>query len=78
MARSSTSYRPKWKLGNTTVVRVPQSLAPEVLRYAHELDAKTAPCEIHEGVVAYRTAKDVEMTKPVNVASVPQLSLIHI
>jgi DNA adenine methylase len=74
MARSSTSYRPKWKLGNTTVVRVPQSLAPEVLRYAHELDAKTAPEEIHEGAVAYRTAEDVETTKPVNVASVPQRS----
>jgi DNA adenine methylase len=74
MARSSTSYRPKWKLGNTTVVRVPQTLAPEVLRYAHELDDKTAPDEIHERVVAYRTAEDVEMTKPVNVASVPQRS----
>jgi hypothetical protein len=45
MARSSTSYRPKWKLGNTTVVRVPQTLAPAVLRYAHELDDKTAPDE---------------------------------
>jgi len=74
MARSSTSYRPKWKLGNTTVVRVPQTLAPEVLRYAHELDDKTAPGQIHEGTIAYRTAEDVEMTKPVNVASVPQRS----
>jgi hypothetical protein len=42
MARSSTSFRPKWKLGNTTVIRVPQTLAPEVLRYAHDLDAKAA------------------------------------
>jgi DNA adenine methylase len=74
MARSSTSYRPKWKLGNTTVVRVPQSLAPAVLRYAHDLDAKTDPEEIHDGMVAYRTVEDVEMTKPVNVASVPQRS----
>ncbi|MGD0412480.1 MAG: DNA adenine methylase [Verrucomicrobiota bacterium] len=74
MARSSTSFRPKWKLGNTTVVRVPQTLAPAVLRYAHELDDKTHPDEIHDGAVAYRTAEDVEMTKPVNIASVPQRS----
>jgi len=74
MARSSTSYRPKWKLGNTTVVRVPQTLAPAVLRYAHELDDKTDPKEINDGTVAYRTAEDVEMTSPVNVASVPQRS----
>jgi hypothetical protein len=74
MARSSTSFRPKWKLGHTTVVRVPQTLAPAVLRYAHELDDKTSPQEIHDGVAAYRTAEDVEMTKPVNVASVPQRS----
>jgi DNA adenine methylase len=74
MARSSTSFRPKWKLGNTTVVRVPQTLAPAVLRYAHDLDDKIDPEEIHEGGMAYRTAADVEMTKPVNVASVPQRS----
>jgi DNA adenine methylase len=74
MARSSTSFRPKWKLGNTTVVRVPQTLAPAVLRYAHELDDRTNPGEIHDGTVAYRTADDVEMTEPVNVASVPQRS----
>jgi DNA adenine methylase len=74
MARSSTTYRPKWKLGNTTVIRVPQTLAPQVLRYAHELDAKANPEDIHDGVVAYRTAEDFEVTKPVNVASVPQRS----
>ncbi|MGA2541880.1 MAG: DNA adenine methylase [Verrucomicrobiota bacterium] len=44
------------------------------MRYAHELDDKTDPEEIHEGALAYRTAEDVEMTKPVNVASVPQRS----
>jgi DNA adenine methylase len=74
MARSSTSFRPKWKLGNTTVIRVPQTLAPAVLRYAHDLDAKAEPPELHDPSVAYRTAEDVEMTKPVNVASVPQRS----
>jgi DNA adenine methylase len=74
MARSSTTYQPKWKLGNTTVIRVPQTLAPAVLRYAHEMDEKSAPEAIYEDRVSYRTAEDIEMTKPVNVASVPQRS----
>src|ERR1041385_6677809 len=74
MARSSTTYRPKWRLGSTTVIRVPEGLAPEVLRYAHQLDEKCKPHEMHDGPNAYRTAEDVELTKPVNVASVPQRS----
>lgn len=74
MARSSTSYRPKWKLGNTTVIRVPQALAPAVLQYAHDLDEKSEPLELKEPPVAYQTAEDVEVSKPVNVASVPQRS----
>jgi DNA-binding transcriptional regulator YiaG len=41
MAHSSTSYRSQWKLGKTTVIRVPQKLAPALLRYARELDQKT-------------------------------------
>jgi len=74
MARSSTSFRPKWKLGNTTVIRVPHALAPAVLQYAHDLDEKAKPLELKEPVTAYRTAEDVEMTQPVNVASVPKRS----
>jgi DNA adenine methylase len=74
MARSSTTYRPKWKLGNTTVIRIPQKLASDVLNYAHHLDQKTEPDQLHDGTVAYRTASDVQMTEPVNVASVPQRS----
>src|SRR5947199_9161656 len=74
MARSSTTFRPKWRLGGTTVIRVPEKLAPEVLRYAHELDEKCKPEEIHDGPTGYRTAEDVETHKPVNVASVPQRS----
>ncbi len=73
MARSSTSFRPKWKLGNTTVIRVPQALARAVLQYAHDLDA-TEPSELKEPTLAYRTAEDVEITEPVNVASVPKRS----
>ena len=64
MARSSTSFRPKWKLGNTTVIRVPHALAPAVLQYAHDLDEKTEPDELKEPALAYRSAEDVEMTRP--------------
>ncbi len=48
MARSSTSFRPKWKLGNTTVIRVPKTLAPTVLQFAHDLDDKSDPLELRE------------------------------
>lgn len=41
VALSATSYRPKWKLGKTTVIRVPQKFVPALLRYARELDAKS-------------------------------------
>jgi DNA adenine methylase len=74
MARSSTTYRPKWKLRKTAVVRIPEKLIPQVLRYAHELDGKCQGSELHEPAVAYRTVEDVEITQPVNVASVPQRS----
>ncbi len=74
MARSSTSFRPKWKAGNTTVIRIPERLATEVLRYAHELDCKSDGYELRDSSQPYRTAEDVDQTKPVNVASVPQRS----
>ncbi|MBI4326131.1 MAG: DNA adenine methylase [Chloroflexi bacterium] len=74
MARSSTSYHSKWKAGSTTVIRVPSKLASEVLRYAHELDEKCNGNELREPVAAYRTADDVALSEPVNVASVPQRS----
>jgi len=74
MARSSTTFRPKWRLGHTTVIRIPEKLAPDVLRYAHELDSKCKPEEINDGAIAYRTAEDVQPLEPVNVASVPQRS----
>jgi len=74
MARSSTSFRPKWKLGNTTVIRVPKTLARTVLNYAHNLDEKSQVLSLNDPAVSYRTAEDVEIGKPVNVASVPQRS----
>ena len=74
MARSSTTYRSKWTTSLTTVIRVPQRLASDVLRYAHELDQKSADPQLDQPAVPYRTAEDFEMSQPVNVASVPQRS----
>lgn len=74
MARSSTTYRSKWKLGNTTVIRVPEALATDVLKYAQQLDASSGATELKEPSVAYRTAEDFGTNEPVNVASVPQRS----
>jgi DNA adenine methylase len=74
MARSSTTFRPKWKLGNTTVIRVPKTLARTVLNYAHDLDEKSEVLLPQDPTAVYRTAADVEISNPVNVASVPQRS----
>ncbi len=78
MARSSTTYSPKWKCGQTRVVRVPEVLADEVLQIAIDLDEKRASQVFEEGV-AYRLTSDVvdrklNTARPVNVASVPQRS----
>lgn len=56
------------------MIRIPTKLAPEVLRYAREVDDNSDASELREPETPYRTAEDVEMTKPVNVASVPQRS----
>ena len=74
MARSSTSYRPKWKLGRTTVIRVPQRLAQAVLRYAHDLDEKFQPPALHGSAPADRMAEAVNTANPFNLASAPQRS----
>jgi DNA adenine methylase len=72
VARSSTTFSGKWKSGKTTVIRVPRSLAPRVLQYAQHLDSQAEL--IKDPEAAYRTAADVELHEPVNVAAVPQLS----
>jgi DNA adenine methylase len=74
MARSSTTFRPKWRLKQTTVIRVPEKIVPEVLRYAHELDDNSSALILHDSGPRYTTAEDVEIGKPVNVSSVPQRS----
>ena len=40
MARSTTTYVPKWQCGKTCVIRVPAILADEIMTVAGELDAK--------------------------------------
>ena len=79
VGRSSTTFPPKWKSGKTTVIRVPQRLASELLDVARRLD--TAPhYEIREDgtslVLELGAVERVRYvrTKPVNVASVPQRS----
>ena len=74
MAQSSTTDGAKWKSGNTIVIRVPRKLASTILRYAEQIDSDSKPDQWHEPAPAYRTAADVETTRPVNVASVPQRS----
>jgi DNA adenine methylase len=74
MARSATTYGPKWKSGATTVIRVPEKLASEILQYARKIDKMSQGGEVDEPTERYWTAADVEMTEPVNVASVPQRS----
>ncbi|HET7625220.1 MAG TPA: DNA adenine methylase [Verrucomicrobiae bacterium] len=73
MARSSTTYQSKWKSGQTTVIRVPIRHVSELLRYAHQLDG-IGHYDLRESPAGYRTAADFEMTKPVNVATVPHRS----
>lgn len=78
MARSSTTYCPKWKCGQTRVIRVPEVLADEVLQLAINLDKKYSSQVSEEGV-AYRLKSDVidnkpNIAHPVNVSSVPQRS----
>lgn len=71
MAYSSTTYQAQWRSGKTKVLRVPETLAEEVLQYAHELDGSDC---VRETQTVYRTAANVALYEPVNVASVPQRS----
>lgn len=79
MARSSTTYAPKWRCGKTRVLRVPEVLEEEVLQYAHDLDKKVANGKVREAVAAYSLEKEeigksLDARKPVNVSRVPQRS----
>jgi len=79
MARSSTTYPRKWTLGRTTVIRVPERIADQLLDIARRLDVSPNYCLREDGdsfVLEIVPAKRVRYTadKPINVASVPQRS----
>lgn len=78
MGKSSTSYNPGWRLGKTTVIRVPVVLADKLLGIARTLD-QTIPAlsedagDYYAGPLVNVPAK-LELTKPINVSSVAKLS----
>jgi hypothetical protein len=77
MARSATTYSPKWRCGKTRVIRVPERIADEILAIAWALD--TTRGQVREDGPAYvleseSAVKALNTDRPVNVASVPQRS----
>lgn len=79
MARSSTTYPRKWKSRETTVIRVPERVAEDLLRIARRLDESRSYGLREDGnslVLELVPVKRVSYTatKPINVASVPQRS----
>src|SRR6266478_2418974 len=79
MARSSTTYPRKWKSRETTVIRVPERVADDLLRIARRLDESRCYGFREDGntlVLEVVPVKRVCYTanKPINVASVPQRS----
>jgi DNA adenine methylase len=79
MARSSTTYDKKWQSGKTTVIRVPESLAKDLLHLARIIDGK-GKFQVRED--ANSLVLDILPTRrvfysassPINVSSVPQRS----
>src|SRR2546421_2603352 len=79
MARSSTTYPRRWKSRETTVIRVPERVADDLLRIARRLDESRSYGFREDGntlVLEVVPVKRVSYTakKPINVASVPQRS----
>lgn len=79
MARSSTTYPRKWNSRETTVIRVPESVAEDLLRIARRLDQSKSYAlreDTNTLVLEVVPMKRVsyKSDKPVNVASVPQRS----
>ncbi len=73
MATSSTTYAPKWRSGQTKLIRVPEALSDQILAYARFLDDQADSEEVRDPVAAWRLAPPSVHT-PVNVASVPMRS----
>jgi DNA adenine methylase len=79
MARSSTTFPRKWKSRETTVIRVPERLADDLVRIARRLDESKGYAlreDTNTLVLEVVPAKRVSYTSsaPVNVSSVPQRS----
>ena len=79
MARSSTTYPKKWRTKETTVIRVPEAIAEDLLIIAHRLDEAKAYTLKEEAVrmlleVVPRRRVSYQADRPVNVSSVPQRS----
>jgi len=77
MARSSTTYSPKWRSGKTRVIRVPERIADEILTIARALDTKRGQMREDGPVYVLESesaVKALSTDRPVNVASVPQRS----
>ena len=76
MARSSTTYAPKWRCGKTCVIRVPEQLADEILTLARDLDSKRGNRVREDGPVYVLESNSVvgglDTNKPVNVANCAQ------
>lgn len=79
MARSSTSFPRKWTSGKTTVIRVPERIANDLLDIARRLDesgsfrVREEPDGLFLQVLPARRVQ-YQADQPVNVASVPQRS----
>jgi len=79
MARSSTTFPPKWSSGKTTVIRVPARLADDLLDIAHLVD-QWGGFRIREesnGLILEMLSTrrlEYQADRPINVASVPQRS----
>jgi len=79
MARSSTTFPRRWNSCETTVIRVPERVADDLLRIARRLD-ESKSYELREDantlVLEVVPMKRVSYTskQPINVASVPQRS----
>lgn len=79
MARSSTTFPKKWNLGKTTVIRVPEQLAEDLIRIARTIDLPGGYRIREEGsslILEPLPHRKVSYCaqKPINVASVPQRS----
>jgi len=79
MARSSTTYPRKWKSRDTTVIRVPERVADDLLKIARRLDESKSYAlreDTNTLVLEVVPTKRVSYSanKPINVSSVPQRS----